>query len=142
MDHLCGTWQAEADIELKLSASPSTAVGQSNLTLTNLGYNTILSGVSGKVSGVTQICWQPFQLPPFKQISSFYLFVVTIFAEWPGAFFTDEAFGVPRPVQGGHALVKDGAVASSTPRRKLGVVAQLTISPATRKTWDELVIKI
>ena len=75
-------------------------------------------------------------------LGSFYLFVVTILAEWPGAFFTDEAFGVPRPVQSGHALVKDGAVASSAPRRKLGVVAQLTIGPAIRKTWDELVIKM
>ena len=30
-------WQAEADTELTLSALPATAVGQSKLTLANLG---------------------------------------------------------------------------------------------------------
>ena len=30
-------WQAEADTELTLYASPATAVGQSKLTLANLG---------------------------------------------------------------------------------------------------------
>ena len=60
--------------------------------------------------------------------------MVTILAEWPGAFFADEAFRVPRPVQGGHAFVKDWAVASSAPRRKLGVVTQLTIGPEIKKS--------
>ena len=79
------------------------------------------------------MCWQPFELLP-SLIVSFYLFVVTIVAEWPGAFFADEAFRVPRPVQGGHAFVKDWAVASSAPRRKLGVVTQLTIGPEIKKS--------
>ena len=34
-------WQAEADIELTLSASPAMAVGQSKLTLANLGWNMV-----------------------------------------------------------------------------------------------------
>ena len=34
-------WQAEADIELTLSASPAMAVGQSKLTLANLGWRTV-----------------------------------------------------------------------------------------------------
>ena len=34
-------WLAEADTELTLSASPATAVGQSKLTLANLGLNTV-----------------------------------------------------------------------------------------------------
>ena len=34
-------WQAEADTELTLSASPTTAVGQKVLALTNRRYSTV-----------------------------------------------------------------------------------------------------
>ena len=34
-------WQAEADTQLTLSASPATAVGQSKLTQANLGQSTV-----------------------------------------------------------------------------------------------------
>ena len=36
-------WQAEADKELTLSASPATAVGEKTLTLANRRYSTVLS---------------------------------------------------------------------------------------------------
>ena len=36
-------WQAEADTELTLSASPATAVGQLTLTLANWRYSTVLT---------------------------------------------------------------------------------------------------
>ena len=36
-------WQAEADTELTLSASPTTAVGQKALALAKRRYSTVLS---------------------------------------------------------------------------------------------------
>ena len=36
-------WQAEADTELTLSASPTTAVGQKALALAKRGYSTVLA---------------------------------------------------------------------------------------------------
>ena len=39
-------WQAEADTELTLSASPATAVGQLTLTLANWRYSTVLQLVN------------------------------------------------------------------------------------------------
>ena len=38
-------WQAEADIELTLSALPAAALGQLTLTLTNWRYSTVLGQV-------------------------------------------------------------------------------------------------
>ena len=36
-------WQAEADIELTLSASPATGVGELTLTMANWRYSTVFS---------------------------------------------------------------------------------------------------
>ena len=43
-------WQAEADTELTLSASPTTAVGQKALALAKRRYSTVILLVGGFVS--------------------------------------------------------------------------------------------
>ena len=39
-------WQAEADTELTLSASPATAVGEQTLTLANRRYSTVILNIN------------------------------------------------------------------------------------------------
>ena len=63
-------WQAEADKELTLSASPATAVGEQTLTLANRRYSTVFKYFKNKNMRLRFMHFTENELSPTKYESN------------------------------------------------------------------------